>query len=183
MPTVRVCRTCGKEFAASNGIQFYCSAGCRFLSKIDKSGGDDACWIWRGTVDKVTGYGSFGVHHAAGKPHRLVGAHRYSWAHHVGAIPDAKSVLHRCDVRACVNPAHLFLGTHGDNMADGVKKARFQHGRGHHNAKLSESDILTIRRANDAGMPQWRIAKAYDISQSHVSQIIRAFIWKRAGGP
>ena len=75
------------------------------------------CWLWlAGKLKK--GYGQFSV----GK--KKITAHRMSWELHNGAIPNALLVLHKCDVPACVNPGHLFLGTYSDNIQDCIKKGR-----------------------------------------------------------
>ena len=95
----------------------------RFLSKIEKL--DNGCWEWRagGSGD---GYGTFQIMSKADRSggSSKVQAHRASWEIHNGPIPDGLFVCHHCDIKPCVNPAHLFLGTHQDNMADLVKKNR-----------------------------------------------------------
>ena len=89
----------------------------RFWSKVDKQGPIHPvcgqCWIW--IAGKYsTGYGQHGNYRA----------HRYSWNLYYGEIPVGVFVLHRCDNPACVNPKHLFLGTHQDNMDDMIEKGR-----------------------------------------------------------
>lgn len=72
---------------------------------------NSGCWLWIASVNN-DGYGFFGM------GGRTMSAHRASWILHRGAIPKGKYVLHKCDVRQCVNPDHLYLGTQFDNMRD-----------------------------------------------------------------
>lgn len=87
----------------------------RFWKYVDKTA---TCWLWTASVYPA-GYGSFS--HAPGKH---MGAHRYSWELHFGPIPDGLFVCHTCDVKTCVRPDHLWLGTSAENTADKVAKGR-----------------------------------------------------------
>lgn len=100
----------------------------RFLVRFDERPG--GCWEWRGNRyggrSPETAYGEFFYGGRKGY------AHRFSYEHYIGPIPDGMQVCHHCDNPICVNPAHLFLGTHADNAADRETK-----GRGKHPKKLT----------------------------------------------
>lgn len=133
----------------------------RFWSKVDKSG---ECWLWTACLSS-NGYGQF-------KPvsHRRQKAHRFVWELTHGQIPNGLCVCHHCDHPSCVNPAHLFLGTHGENMADRDHKGR----QSRSPKKLTDADVLAIR--SDI-RNQRRIATDYGIDQTSVSHIKRRITW------
>ena len=144
----------------------------RFFQKvwaIEPSG----CWIWTACLS-TAGYGKLGVE---GKSEY---AHRISWDIHFGPIPDDLWVLHRCDVPCCVNPAHLFLGTHADNVRDREEKGRGvppqTQGSSNGNAKLTDDDVAEIRLLRGVFL-QREIAKAYGVSQVNVSAIQTGKSW------
>ena len=88
----------------------------RFWGNVYPGQADD-CWEWHGTL-RADGYGQIRI----GASNVL--AHRLAWQLAVGPIPDDLCVLHRCDNPPCVNPDHLWLGTHADNMHDMFAKGR-----------------------------------------------------------
>lgn len=136
-----------------------------FVERIPESG----CWVWTGT----TGNKGYGQLWEAG---RMIRAHRFAFETAFGPIPAGMYVCHRCDVRACVNPAHLFLGTNDENMADMVSKGRQARGERNGQSKLTEQKALAIR-ADPRPYPQ--IADAFGISQTQISCIKSNKSWSR----
>ena len=125
---------------------------------------ETGCWLWTASA-LPSGYGQINV--ATEKGRRPLLAHRVSYEEFVGPAGDA-FVLHRCDVPACVNPAHLFLGNHQANMDDKVAKGRQRKGMGIPQAKLTDQqvqEILWLRGLKT----QREVAKHYGVSQSLVS--------------
>ena len=144
----------------------------RFWKRVSKQGAD-RCWEWIGSKN-IHGYGQFFVTRK-----KNIGAHRYSWAIHNGAIPDGLWVLHVCDNPACVNPAHLFLGTVTDNVRDSVGKGRWGtlHGEDAVNAKLTEEAVREIRSLRGA-VSQAVLASRYGVSRELVRDVQLGKKWK-----
>ena len=135
----------------------------RFLSRIVKHP-RPGCWLWQGFKD-VHGYG---VIRRGGKGGKAVLTHRYSWELHRGEIPKGLHVLHSCDVPACVNPDHLFLGTQADNMRDMRSK-----GRGKAPRRFTQSQIEYVRSLLASGQEQAYIGRLFGVDPSTISHIAR----------
>lgn len=131
----------------------------------------DSCWIWTGCVTNL-GYGKITTR---GKTYFT---HRISYELHNGPIPDDLFVLHKCDTPPCCNPSHLFLGTHLDNIADKVSKERQQRGERHAMAKLTEADVIEIRRLYSNGVRQCAIAANFNTSDKNIHRIVKYQTWK-----
>lgn len=140
----------------------------RFWLQVKKT---RTCWLW---VGADVGRDKRGCLRVNGKS---VYVHRFSFSQFNGPIPPGLCVLHTCDVPHCVNPQHLFLGTHSDNMKDAYRKGRKTNvGVKNPNCKLTPKIVRQIRKhypkkTGDA------IALEFDVSRSLVYQILRGDLW------
>lgn len=140
----------------------------RFWSKVDVRG-PDACWPWTAGKDHYQYGAMLGVHGT------MVHASRIVWELTYGPIPEGLCVLHRCDNRPCVNPAHLFLGTKADNSRDMATKGRW---RNQHSTRLTEADVREIRRLAADGVGANSIGRAFGIHHKTVYDIVRRTSWR-----
>jgi len=137
---------------------------------------ESGCWLWIGSINKTSGgYGVYSGH----------SMHRFSYELHNGDIPKDLCVCHKCDVPSCVNPAHLFLGTHKENMKDMQNKGRKWRGIVMRkidglpaSAKLTPTIVKEIKILLESTMPQDQIAKKYGVTQGTISFIKRGETWK-----
>ncbi len=144
----------------------------RFEEKFER-GAPNECWLWKGLKFR-SGYGRIGSG-CQGK--RTVLAHRISYELYVGPIPDGLCVCHRCDVRDCINPHHLFLGTKTENAADMDRKGRRARGSSHGMSKISEVDVLRIRKLASDGLTQNSISEMFRVNRQQVSHIVNHKCW------
>lgn len=142
----------------------------RFAAFVAKSRG---CWIWRGARAK-NGYGVFTAEGRQQKAHRL--AYKL-WR---GPIPVGLLVCHACDVRACVKPSHLFVGSQRDNVRDMRSKGRDRPPRGEINAQSKLRDRDVHRILEDAA-PAHRVARALGVSLTTVNEVRRGRRWAHVG--
>lgn len=159
----------------------------RLLAKVRYC--ETGCWLWTGTVNGA-GYGTIGL---GSKEQGKGFVHRVSYEHHVEPIPAGMVICHRCDVKLCVNPAHLFVGTQADNMHDAQAKGRIRKGERwatparlagackgerHGNAKLTEADILEMFRLfHEEGLNKTQIAKRFSVTREMARNIINRRNW------
>ncbi len=136
----------------------------RFWQKARRS---DGCWQWAGAIRP----GGHGVAFFRGK---LEGAHRVAWILTHGAIPAGMFICHNCDNPSCVNPSHLFIGTHADNMRDMRTKGR---GRGGPR-KLTASDVAAVGVLLRDGIGQRLVAERFGVSRSAIALIAQGHNWK-----
>ncbi|HEX4604309.1 MAG TPA: HNH endonuclease [Candidatus Angelobacter sp.] len=130
------------------------------------------CWLWQGMV-RPDGYG------AARFQGREQGAHRVGWKLFRGEIGPGMVVCHRCDVRPCVNPEHLFLGTAAENAEDMIEKGRSPRGEKHGSAKLTTEQVGRIKTmlAEDK-LYMSEIAREFGVSPTTVRAIRTGRTWK-----
>ena len=139
--------------------------------------GPDNCWHWTGHADEC-GYPRI---HRDG---HLVRLHRAVWERENGAIPDGMCVCHSCDNPGCLNPRHLWLGTHQDNMDDCRRKGRKRGAPGTRNpsAKLTEEAVAKIRRRIAAGESCASIGRAFGVADVTIIGIKNGRLWRHVEG-
>jgi hypothetical protein len=106
-------------------------------------------------------------------------SHVLSYKHFIGPIPEGKLVCHECDFRPCCNPEHLFLGTYGDNQKDMAAKDRVAFGERHHNAKITENDVLEIYRLGRCRTSPKDIADRFGVTASSIRKVLNGDHWRR----
>lgn len=145
-----------------------------FMSKIDKK---ETCWIWTGQKDS-NGYGRCTVN-------RIVAslAHVVSYVLHKGPIIKGLDILHSCDNPSCVNPDHLRMGTHKENMNDRDSRGRSKicpprKGVQSNFAKLTDNSVIEIRKCFSMGVKQIDLAVRFNVGASCINSIVKNKTWK-----
>lgn len=139
----------------------------RFISKLIKPA-DSSCWLWD-SVESTAGYGIFYSYENGRESPTRHQAHRFAWELMRGPIPEGLLVCHSCDVRLCVNPSHLFLGTPKDNTQDMLKKKRGPQCQ----PKLSFEQAEEIRALYKTGEYTYlQLAKMYGVSTLPIQRVL-----------
>ena len=157
---------------------------------------NSGCWRWTGFI-RASGYGHFTLRHGKNRYTRGT-AHRAAWTLYRGTIPAGMFVCHHCDNPSCVNPDHLFVGTARDNTNDMMRKGRrvgpstanrargdnhpsrlkpecLVRGTAHHQAKITENEVLKIRASTMKGV---ELARIFGLAPVTISRIRRHIIWR-----
>ncbi len=154
----------------------------RFWSLVNKDGplpdqsipdyaGLDQCWVWTGPLS----YDGYAPVYMNGKSYRV---HRISFLLHHGYFPINGNACHKCDLRHCLNPLHLFDGTTKDNCQDKVRKGRSVKGEKNGRCRVSEDDVAEIKRLRGEGWILRRLGEKFGIHLSVVCKIVRGDLWK-----
>lgn len=168
-----------------------------FWARVDRRG-EDECWPWVGALKTNTGtmkgrkdqYGYLSFRYVArcvefphGKTKKWA-AHRLSYEIHNGKIPKGKLVRHTCNMTHCVNPNHLGLGTHKDNMRDMVESGRSLVGAKNPRALLSKRNIHTIFKWYFTdGYTLKAISKTLEVNLATIGYILQAHTWEETTVP
>jgi hypothetical protein len=147
----------------------------RFARKIKPC---SCCWIWSGAKDGC-GYGKLICGSRETGWREFKSAHRLAYELFIGPIPFGLSVLHKCDVRACCNPAHLYAGTQKENVRDAVARGRWkpQSDSPEKRSALTRQDVVKLRAEYASGVKRKELSKRYGIGLSGISHICKRRSW------
>lgn len=170
-----LCAVCGISFERANSTEKFCSLACAILSKTEVR--QEGCWPWTGSQVSAAGYGYM----AYKKRHYL--AHRAAWIVANGReIPPKGCICHSCDNPNCVNPEHLWLGTHQDNRDDMLAKGRGRLrsppiGAANPAAKLTDEQVAFIKSTPCPRGTQKEWAVEFGVDRNTIYRIQRGRGW------
>lgn len=184
MPSEKEHHRFSREFYRSRARRRWPN-GAKFWELVPTNVTADECWVWLGKhyerPKEFERYGGYGITSYGGRSQR---AHRAMWLRVVGPIPKGLEVCHSCDTRACVNPKHLFLATHQENMLDCARKKRLYWYRpdARNNVggsiKLNEEKVREIFRLSTEGKSGLEIAPLFGISHCAIYAVLSGRTWK-----
>jgi hypothetical protein len=142
----------------------------RFWAKVRVTDSDKDCWLWTAGKTSNGRYGQFMWASVYGR-YQPVGAHRAAWELTHGRIGADLHIIHSCDVPLCVNPSHLSVGTHTENMQDASRKGRLNVARPSRQ-KLTDAQILEMLARYQAGEASTALAVEYGCTKAFISQLV-----------
>jgi HNH endonuclease len=166
------------DVSTSSGSQTVMSRGCdhcRFHKYVAIMTTTD-CWLWTGAFYSQAHRPTYGQAWFRGK---RMGAHRMSYLLHVGPVDDGLEVMHSCDIKACVNPAHLRLGTHQENIREAFAKkppGRLA-GENSPRARLTWAQVRAIRAASAEGRSYADLSRQYGVTAVQIRNIVLRLRW------
>lgn len=179
------CLNCKKGFFRRGKYYRFCSPKCyrivqrrlfsescesRFWKKVTIKS-DNECWSWNGSRC-ANNYGHLTIQHKTWK------AYRYSWMIKNGPIPKRMNICHSCNNPPCVNPSHLYLATHKQNMADASRDFLFVHGINHSHARLNPESVREIRKLRDQGVSIPKLCRQFNMSAGAIWAASKRLSWK-----
>lgn len=184
MPFQYICTICRSPFTrhTQTKANLYCSHQCRhqalraptpaLAALLGNTRWDRGCQRWNGAV--IPG----GYATVSRKPTGPLLVHRLVYELAYGPIPPNKFVCHTCDVRDCVSPEHLWLGTPKDNLEDAARKGRMNRGEARYNAKLTEAGVRSIRELAAHGASFRELARQFGVDRVAIAAVVRGDAWK-----
>lgn len=148
------------------------------LKRVDDYSDSQRCWNWTASI----GNSGYGVASGRFVNQKKISAHRLSFIAFRQPVKKGLDVCHTCDNRRCVNPNHLWIGTHKENVKDSIEKGKFVLGRSgqdHIGAVLTEQNVIDIYKRAHAGENQRRLAREYGVSNQCVTDIKLRRRWKK----
>jgi hypothetical protein len=143
----------------------------RFISKVNATQPDE-CWEWNGTKD-TDGYGVLKIAKRMYKAHRLAFQFAFGWLPSRGYF-----ICHKCDVRECVNPRHLYAGLPRDNSFDMVSRGRSARGEHNPQSTLNETQVRSILTQFSQGQSKRALAREYGVTPTAIYLIVRGKSWR-----
>jgi len=160
---MRNCFVCSNSFI-NLGREIACSIKCKIIDGTEKN--ENGCWIWQKSSNN-------GVYGKLRFKMKWYSAHRGAYEAFIGPIDKDKFVCHKCDIKLCCNPEHLFLGTQKDNIIDASQKRRMTIGINNHFSIYSDNQIKEMRLLKKEGFTYKRLQRIFNCSPSYLVTIIK----------
>lgn len=158
------------------------TAGASLYERIERNISREpmsGCWLWSGSSDDK-GYAHIGARLEDGN-HIVIRVHRFMYTKTYGSLERGMVVRHKCDVRCCVNPYHLIVGTQADNVRDMVERGRRRGGRGERHALsvLTEERVQAIRcLAEQCGFNLTKLARIFEVDPATIRRVVDRKSWQ-----